>query len=179
MNEGNMPSITPKQALETLEDGRAQLQTRFDALSDDDMVRPATIGGGDWSAKDLLGHISFWEELAVGTIADWRAGREPSYWNQFATAGGADGLNAQNQVVTSTQTLAEVRWRAKDAHKSLIRGLGILTDVDWNAILRTPWGKDESLGDVVGGILGAPNRPFGHAFAHVEDLTAYVESRHN
>src|SRR5207245_7846791 len=64
---------SPTQAAAALEEGNAALQELCARLSADEMVRPATIGGGQWSAKDLLAHVAFWEELAAQTLADWRA----------------------------------------------------------------------------------------------------------
>jgi hypothetical protein len=43
-------------------------------LNRDDFVRSATITGGYWSAKDLVGHLTSWEEHALGALAAWRRG---------------------------------------------------------------------------------------------------------
>jgi hypothetical protein len=59
--------VTPThaQAAATLEEGNAALAALFGHLSPAEMTRPATIGGGEWSAKDLLAHVAFWEELLL------------------------------------------------------------------------------------------------------------------
>src|SRR5437588_10756009 len=111
-----MAAPTRDEALATLAEGQSALDRWLAPLSDEELVRPATIGGGDWSAKDLLGHIAFWEELAIGALADWRDGRKPSIEDIFA--GGAasiDAANARNQDLTARQTVDEVRARARAA----------------------------------------------------------------
>src|SRR5918992_5234518 len=110
------------QAIATLEAGQAALAVLFAVLSDREMTRPATIGGGEWSAKDLLGHIAFWEELAVETLEDWRAGRRPSV-EQISDAGpeGIDAANARDRARTADQPLEAVRTRAAAAHARVVQ----------------------------------------------------------
>ena len=52
-----------------------------------------------------------------------------------------------------------------------------MTEQEWAAPPSfEPDGQQETLGAELGGLLGAPGRPFGHAFAHLPDLEAYVRS---
>jgi hypothetical protein len=73
-----MASITREQAIQTLEDGQRRLDALFGQLAEEQLVRPATIGGGDWSAKDLLGHIARWNEIAIEARDAWRRGERGS-----------------------------------------------------------------------------------------------------
>ncbi len=116
-------------ALRILEEDRGEVLQLLAKLSDDERTREDTIGGGDWSAKDLLGHIAFWEELALQTIADWRAGRRPAV-EQFAEAGqeAVDRANADNQARTVAQSLAETRARAAASHAAVVQAIGSLSD---------------------------------------------------
>src|SRR5438309_4032353 len=95
-----MSESTRQEALATLQQGNDALAALFAQLSPDQMVKAATIGGGDWSAKDLLGHIAFWEELAAQTLAEWRAGQRPSIENAFGQPA-TDAANARNQERTA------------------------------------------------------------------------------
>lgn len=139
---------------------------------------PCTIGDGDWSAKDLLGHIAFWEELAAEAADAWTSGRRASVEDIFGRKTvGVDAANAENQARTSVQSLDDVRARAVAAHEGVIRSLEDLTDQQWS--MTGPEGSEEDLrlGVLLGRVLGAPKRPFGHAWAHLEDLRAYANSR--
>ncbi len=170
-----MKQTTRTEALAILAEGQAALAGLFTRLSDGDFVRPATIGGGDWSAKDLLGHLAFWEELAVEAIAAWRDGRRPTAVEIFAGGrAGIDDANARDQARNARESLATVRARAETARAAVRRAIEMLTDEEWQATVVGPGNRPETLGELLGGILGAPKRPFGHAFAHQPDLQAYV-----
>ena len=112
-----MATITRDEALATLGDGQTSLESLLARLLDDELARPATIGGGDWSAKDLLGHVAFWEELAIQALEAIRAGRPANAEAIFgAGATGVDAANARNQEHTAAQSLAVVRLRATSVH---------------------------------------------------------------
>jgi hypothetical protein len=148
-----MPPLSRHDALAVLEAGQGELDALFDELSDSELDAPGTIGAGDWAAKDLMGHIALWEELALETIDAFRGGLTP----RVATAS-TDALNADNQ--------------AADAHAALLAALHSLTDAEWHAPPTWPNAEHATLCEALGGVLGAPGRPFGHAYAHLDDLRA-------
>ncbi len=75
---------TRDEAIRTLDEGHRGVRDLMALLSDDDLVEPATIGGGDWSAKDLLGHLTTWEEIALASLDEWRRGERPGIEDVFA-----------------------------------------------------------------------------------------------
>jgi hypothetical protein len=149
------------EALTILDDGQAQLDALFTRLDDAALATAATIGGGEWSAKDLMGHIAFWEELALETIDASRAGRTPAV-DEFKNA---DEANAHNQRNTAPQSLTETRKRAESAHHAVTSAIETMSDAEW-----------ATLGERVGGVLGGPRGAFDHAWAHLDDLRRYVDS---
>jgi hypothetical protein len=169
------------EALATLADGRARVDQLVARLSDDQMTVPATIGGGDWSAKDLIGHLATWEALALGTIQEWQrreipwVERDEGVFSAPAT-GKVDAFNARSVAEKAILGLAEVRSEAEMVHLDLIDAIGSVGDAEWSktAFYPTPKGRRRKLATLVGSVLGAPQRPFGHAFAHLPDLEAYV-----
>lgn len=48
-----MPQITQAEAVVTLESDAARMHALMTAVPEPEFERPATIGGGDWSTKDL------------------------------------------------------------------------------------------------------------------------------
>jgi len=168
---------TRDQAITELDKGYHTVQQLCARLSAMQMARPATIGNGAWSAKDLLGHLAFWEELAAQAVADWRAGHRPSVEDLFDQQR-TDVANAGNYERTSDQSLHDVVERARVAHRAIVAAISTLSDQEWSAspLYADPHAAD--LGDLLGGVLAAPSGPFQHASAHLEDLRAYVESQH-
>jgi hypothetical protein len=172
-----MPQPTRDEALATLDEGQSALDALLARLSDDQLTRPATIGGGDWSAKDLLGHVAFWEELALQALDAVRAGGSPDAEGIFgAGSAGVDAANARNQERTSAQSLSDVRARAATAHQAIVAAIQGMSDAEWRSKVPIKGGRRETIDALLGGIMGAPKRPFGHVFAHLDDLRAFVES---
>ena len=170
-----MAQPSREEALATLADGHARLMELLSALSEDQLVNRGTIGGGEWSAKDLLGHIAFWEELALETLADWRRAEKGRIEEIFA-GGGVDGLNAWNEERKSKWSWEEVRSQAEETHGRLVDQVGTMSDEEWRSKAPYPTERRQRLVTGLGSILGAPQRPFGHAFAHLPDLRSYVRS---
>ncbi len=172
-----MTGLARAEAVTLLEEGHKALQALFARLSTQEMTHPATMGTGTWSAKDLLGHIAFWEELAAETVAAWRAGRRPPTEGALDGAWkGADAANARNQARTTAQSLEEVRHRADAAHRAVIEAIRGLSEEEWRAPPFYPGARAAMLGDLLGRVLEGPPGPFQHASAHLGDLGAYVAS---
>jgi hypothetical protein len=165
-----MRDVTRQEALGTLRDGDAQVQDLIRGLTPEQMTRPATIGGGDWSAKDLVGHLAFWEELALSALTVWKHGAEPD------TVGAMDEVNAANHVRKSKWSLERVLAESREVHERLIRDIEAVSDREWNATPPKSFARREGLGARLGGLTGASDGMFRHAFAHLGDLRGYVES---
>ena len=170
-----MPSLSREQALATLDQGYAAVERLLARLTEEELTRPAAIGGGDWSARDLLGHLACWEELAARTIDQWQAGQRPSV-EQIADGGQAaiDQQNARYQAETTGQPLAAVRERARIAHAALTGAIRGLSDAAWSAPAPYPNPRSSTLAECLGTVVGADGQPFGHAFEHLPDLRDYV-----
>jgi hypothetical protein len=170
-----------EEALATLTEGQAQLDHLLARLSDEQLTQPATIGGGDWSAKDLIGHLATWEALALRTMKEWQlheipwVERDGGVFSAPAT-GKVDAYNARAVAEKERLALAEVRAEAEAVHRGLMETIASVGDEEWSktAFYPTPNGRRRKLVTLVGSVLGAPQRPFGHAFAHLPDLEAYV-----
>lgn len=169
-----MATPTRTEAIAALNENHAVLTGLLNSLSDEDLHRPKTIGDGNWSAKNLMGHIAFWEELALEALADRRAGRRPAVEAIFEQ--GVDAANAEDQARWADRSPDDVRTRAKTSHETLVKALSGLSDDEWKAKAPYPTKRRETLAVLLGSILGAPKRPFDHALAHLPDLEAYVAS---
>ena len=170
-----MTQPSRQEAVRILEEGQSRLDELIASLSGDDLTRPSTIGSGDWSAKDLIGHVAFWEELALKTVGEWRGGEKPEVEQVFAS-GGPDDLNAQNYERKRDWPLDRVREEAGETHRRLIREIEEMADEEWASKAPYVAERRNRLVTQLGSVLGAPKQPFGHAFAHIPDLEAYATS---
>ncbi|HEX8098947.1 MAG TPA: DinB family protein [Actinomycetota bacterium] len=178
-----MAQPTRQEAISVLNEGHAEIHRLLDGIPEAELVRLGTIGGGEWSAKDLIGHIATWEELAVRTLEEWRRGEKP--WVEhddgpFGDSGqdGIDAFNAQNIDKKRPLSLRDVQNEADAIHDRLIDAIDGLPDEAWRAKATYPTSQDRrrTLSALLGGILGAPKRPFGHAFAHLPDAESFAAS---
>ena len=178
-----MADPTRQEALATLRDGQARIDGLLSGLSEEQLTKPATMGDGDWSAKDLIGHLASWEELALQALEEFRAREMPwveSPEGVFSGTGSTqvDAFNARAVAEKQGQTLETVRRQAEDVHRELLESIEGMSDNEWGskAFYPTPNRQRRKLCTLLGSILAAPQQPFGHAFAHVPDLEAYVDS---
>ena len=172
-----MADVTRDEAVAELEEGRRKLDELLSGVSDEDLIRPATIGDGDWSAKDLIGHVATWEEAAIDAVGDIRRGEVPKIEGYFREGeAGVHRFNAETVQAKAELSLLDLRDRAAGAHETLIGQIRGMTDDEWTA--RVPYESERrrTLAGLLGSITGAAKRPFGHAFAHVPDLQAFVRS---
>jgi hypothetical protein len=165
-----------EEALSILRDGQERLDELLAKLSDEDLVKPATIGNRDWSAKDVIGHVALWEEVALVTLEAWLEGQQAPVEETFG-GGDVDEINARNHERKRAWPLERIRSESALAHRRLINAMDGLDEEAWRSVLPfQPEGKDRTLGEQLGTVLAAPGRPFGHVFAHLPDLEAYVRS---
>jgi hypothetical protein len=87
-----------------------------------------------------------------------------------------DAANAQNQTRTASQSLADVRAGAEAVHAAVLQVIAGLAPEEWQAEVVFRGSTREPLAELVSGILGDRDRPFGHTWAHLPGLRAYVTS---
>lgn len=168
--------VTRPQAIEILQDGHARVAELLGRLSEDDLVRRGTIGGGEWSAKDLACHLASWEDIAVRALEDWARGHRPWIESVFDDDGAVDRLNAEDVEAWLAAPAATALERFETSHRDVVEAIGSTSDEEWSSPAPYETAVPRILGGLIGGILGAPDRPFGHAYAHLKELQDYVGS---
>ena len=162
-------ATTRADAIGILEDGHRSVQSLFTGIGADEFARRGTIGGGDWSAKDLAGHLADWEEYALRTRDEWRRRERP--WVEDIDT---DEVNDRSIARHLADASDAVRARFADMHSRLLSELGAMTEDEWQAPPFFGSERPRPLGDLLGAVLGGPDGPFRHADAHLPDLRAYV-----
>ena len=167
-----MTEPSPTEAAAILEEGQTAVDRLADRVPEEEAVRRGAIGGGEWSLKDLLGHLAHWEELALETISRARAAGAITR----VALNDVDEENAKDVARKLDWPLDRVRGEARSTHERLLSAIRSTSDEDWNRALPFDAGGERTLGGMLGSVLGAPERPFGHAWAHLRDLEEYVSS---
>ncbi len=171
-----MPVPSREQASAVLAEGHRATRELIARLAPDQLERPSTMGGGDWSAKDLVGHLANWEELSLRALEEWRRGERPHVEGLFASDEAVDRENAEAIRRKAGLSAARVLREADETHRTLAAAIEAVSDEEWTAKASYATERRRTLGALLGSITGAPQRPFGHGFAHPPDLEAYVSS---
>jgi hypothetical protein len=161
---------TRAEALEILRSSRARTEGLMAGFTDAQLKTVTSLGGGDWSIKDLIGHLAVWEELALAQIT----GRRPAHLKGSFTT--ADELNAAEIERKRNWTLARVRKDAGRVRTALMGAIENMDDERWMS--KVQFGRSRStLALVVGRTLGGGRHgPFAHDLAHLHDLERSVKS---
>ena len=129
------------------------------------------LGGGDWSAKDLIGHLESWEQHALDGPDAWARG-EPAPSDVALRSAGLNALNRAEVSRKSRWSATKSFKSATDTHERLVAAIRSLSDDRW---LAPPTRRARRpLGRSIGGILGGPSGPFRHDAAHHPDLAEFV-----
>ena len=105
-----------QQLLTKIDKGWSALQTSIDGLTDGQMTQLGVTG--DWSVKDILGHVTTWEEEALKHLPHILEGKRPPRYSVLY--GGIDAFNALKTVENRARSLREVRARMDETHARLV-----------------------------------------------------------
>lgn len=85
-------------------------------LSDPELMEPGVTG--TWSVRDIIAHVTWWEEEALTYLPVITAGGTPPRYS--VTHGGIEAFNARMTEQLVDMSLAEVLRRRDDVHRRLI-----------------------------------------------------------
>jgi len=114
-----------KQVIDKLEGAWKAFLDSFDGFSDEQLLEPGVMG--DWSVKDLIAHVSWWEEEALNHLPEILEGIRPQRYSVLY--GGIDVFNALMTDKWRAFSLKTVLTRAKDTHYKLITYLWGVPDI--------------------------------------------------
>ena len=107
--------------LERIDEAWRQLLVALDEIPEDRLVDAGAIG--DWSLKDLFGHLAFWDEHAVQELERALAGlpREDNAWQE---------MNEADHAARRDRTLPEQRSAMHQAHAALVERLESIAGIE-------------------------------------------------
>ncbi len=102
--------------LKRLDTAWTAFKESYAGVPDAQLLEPGIAG--DWSVKDILAHVTTWEEEALKHLPLIMAGGRPP---RYVTAyGGIDAFNARMTAQKRGLSLADVRRQLDDTHHRLI-----------------------------------------------------------
>ena len=104
-----------QQLLQKLDKAWAEIKDSYAGLSDAQLTEPGVMG--DWSVKDILAHLTWWEEEALKHLPGIIKGDRPlRYSTQY---GGIDAFNALMAERKHDLSLADVLQQQEATHQRL------------------------------------------------------------
>jgi hypothetical protein len=85
-------------------------------LTDTQLLEPGVTG--NWSVRDIIAHVTTWEEEALKHLPLIIAGGRPPRYS--TTYGGIDAFNALTTEQKRGLSLPEVRGQQEDIHRQLV-----------------------------------------------------------
>lgn len=108
--------MTRDQLLQRLDDAWRDFEASWAGLTEAQLLVPGVTGA--WSVRDIIAHVTWWEEEALEHLPLIRnGGRPPRYSVKYG------GINAFNALMTEQRrglSLAEVLRQHEDVHARLV-----------------------------------------------------------
>lgn len=105
-----------EQLLARLDAAWLDFETSYAGLADETLLIPGVTG--EWSIRDIIAHVTWWEEEALKSLPVIRSGgRWPRY---SVTYGGIDAFNATMTQRRQHLSLAEVKRQHEEVHAQLV-----------------------------------------------------------
>ena len=92
------------------------LTASYAGLSDAELTTPGVTGA--WSVRDILAHVTTWEEEAIEHLPTILADRTPPRYS--VTYGGIDAFNARTTAQKASLSLAVVLAQLEATHRRLL-----------------------------------------------------------
>ncbi len=108
--------MNSQQLLKRLDRAWVTLKESYAGLPEAQLTEPGVTG--DWSVKDILAHVTTWEEEALKYLPlILQGGRPPRYSVKY---GGINAFNAQMTEQKRNLSLSEVLRQLEETHRRLI-----------------------------------------------------------
>ena len=159
---------TRAQAIDILIASRTPILEHIEGLEDSQMKTQTLLGGGEWSVKDLLGHLAGYEEdaLAVST------GGQTRFSGKFESV---DERNAADIKRKRNWSVKRIREDLEHSRAALLETIESMDDERWSSKIETKTGRS-ALGLVLGRMLvGGRHGLFAHDLAHLRDLQRSIK----
>lgn len=162
--------MNARELLAVVEQTWRELDAAVDGLDDAALSEPGVVES--WSAKDLLGHVVAWEQMALRHLDEARRGAP------LTSSGGAavDSYNAAESARRREWSLEQVRREVAETRQRLRGALEQVDDETWRSPLQAgEW--QGTVGELFGGDLGGDAGPGTHAAEHAQHIREWRQQR--
>ena len=123
------------QLLKRLDEAWNKLKAAYAGLPDSAMTEPGVTGA--WSIKDIIAHVTSWEEESLAHLPLVLEGGKPPRYS--VTYGGIDTFNALTTERNRSLSLSEVLRQRDDTHCRLIEFIRRVPEEQFSRETRFRW----------------------------------------
>ena len=109
-----------QQLLSKIDKAWTELKASYEGLTDAQLEEPGVVE--EWSVRDVLAHVTTWEEEALKSLPVILEGRKPPKYS--AQYGGIDAFNAMASERKRGLSMSDVLSQMDATHEDLIEYLG-------------------------------------------------------
>jgi uncharacterized protein (TIGR03083 family) len=139
-------TMTKTELLRIIQRERDAFEAAMAGLTPEQMAAPGVMG--EWSVKDILGHIAMWESRLVTILYSVERGVAPKMLRGQTEV---DKVNAESYAEQRERPLDRVLADFHAVHGQLLMRLEKLTDRDLTDPRRFKWMEDDPLEKLVAG----------------------------
>ncbi|MFN8470820.1 MAG: ClbS/DfsB family four-helix bundle protein [Anaerolineae bacterium] len=163
---------TKSDMLRAMDEGRRVWEETLAKVSEARMEETGVVG--DWTTKDLVAHVGFWERWVGGKLTASLEGRETSILGPFenelpteAKDWDTDQLNAWVYQRNRARPVAEVVMEEQQIYRRLYTTLRGMRDEDLFTPGRFPWAREPVVEAVAG-------NTYDHWPEHVQSINEWL-----
>jgi hypothetical protein len=117
--------VDRRRLLKRLDEAWLTFKASYAGLSEAQLLEPGVTGV--WSVRDIIAHVTTWDEEALKHLPSILEGRRPPRYS--VTYGGIDAFNALMTKRKESLSLSEVLRQLDDTHRRIVEVIGRAPDV--------------------------------------------------
>ncbi|RPJ50721.1 MAG: ClbS/DfsB family four-helix bundle protein [Chloroflexi bacterium] len=154
--------------IEMLEDGRQEMLEMIEDLPDEVLLEPGVAG--EWSIKDILAHLTFWEGQIVTLLFQAKGGMVKPTTAHFGKET-VDDVNKRWYEAGKQRSLDIVWQDWTGVRNQTIRRVAEFSDKDLNDPQRFPWLGEIPLNQWIA------NDSYEHEDEHADQIRDWLDQR--
>jgi len=138
--------VEKEEEFSRFKNSRQALRNAIDTLSAAELTTQPVEG--IWTIKDLLGHITAWEQALLEPLSEYVYGK-PFKAEEIPDH---DAWNAVQAARCADRSYPEILNELENTRQKLLFAAEKLSEVQWHQVYRAPWGDQNTLIEMISGL---------------------------
>ena len=144
--------------------GNSNIEQIFAALNDAQLSQPGAEG--EWSVKDTIAHIAYWQQREADFLNNARGGGSDRHYDPDYNV---DAINAWIHVNSRGLSAHDIMAEYRKSYQELIDEIGRLSQSDLDEMTKYPWTENDTLWNTLA------EETYKHVAEHLKPIRAWME----